>query len=127
MGDILIDNILLVNPGIAIAAGKAYGATKLPAPGETKLFDPQNPIATMFNRLEAAVCKLYPEVDSLLKGISDFGAKRSMLSGSGSTCFGIFDDEVDLAMCRGHYEKMGYFTHVTRTISRSEYQACFPS
>jgi 4-diphosphocytidyl-2-C-methyl-D-erythritol kinase len=127
MSDILIDNILLVNPGIAIAAGKAYGATELPAPGETKLFDPQNPIATMFNRLEAAVRKLYPEVDSLIKGIAAFGAKHSMLSGSGSTCFGIFDDAVDMARCRSHYEKMGYFTHVTRTISRSEYTACFRS
>lgn len=127
MSDILLKNILLVNPGIAIAAGKAYGATELPAPGETKQFDPQNPVATMFNRLEPAVRSLYPKVDSLLKGIASFGAKVSMLSGSGSTCFGIFDDERGMDECLSRYKAMGYYTHVTRTISRSEYQACFPS
>jgi len=127
MSDILLKNILLVNPGIAISAGKAYGATELPAPGEAKLFDPQNPVATMFNRLEAAVCRLYPAVDSLIQGLSEFGALKSMLSGSGSTCFGIFEDVDGMARCQRHYEAMGYFTHITRSIARSEYQACFPS
>ncbi|HPF09087.1 MAG: 4-(cytidine 5'-diphospho)-2-C-methyl-D-erythritol kinase [Candidatus Cloacimonetes bacterium] len=127
MSDILIKNILLVNPGIAIAAGKAYGATELPAPGETRQFDPQNPLATMFNRLEPAVRRLYPQVDRLLQEIVAYGAVVSMLSGSGSTCFGIFDDERGMTECQSHFEKMGYYTHITRTISRSEYQACFPS
>ena len=127
MSDILIRNILLVNPGTKISAGKAYGATELPAPGETKLFDPKDPVATMFNRLELAVRRLYPEVDSLLDAIAGFGAIKSMLSGSGSTCFGIFEDEDGMAECQRHFDKMGYFTHVTRTIARSEYQECFPS
>lgn len=127
MSDILIQNILLVNPGIAIPAGKAYGATELPALGETKQFDPQDPVATMFNRLEAAVRRLYPKVDRLLCELSDFAAVKSMLSGSGSTCFGIFDDVNGLAEARHHFEAMGYFTRITRTISRREYQTCFPS
>lgn len=127
LSDIIIDNILLVNPGIRISAGEAYGATQLPAAGETKHFDPANPIATMFNRLEAAVCRLYPIVGDTLHTLKDFGAVKSMLSGSGATCFGIFDDANGMAMCRRHFENKGYFTHETRTISRSEYQKCFPS
>jgi 4-diphosphocytidyl-2-C-methyl-D-erythritol kinase len=125
MDDILIDNILLVNPGIAISAGTAYGALELPVPGEIKLFDPQNPIATMFNRLEAPVRRLYPEIDDLLLSMQEQGAQKSMLSGSGSTCFGIFDSAKDAARTAAFFAKKGYYTHITRTISRSEYQRCF--
>lgn len=126
-GDILIDGILLVNPGIAISAGRAYGALELPAPGEAKLFDPAEPINTMYNRLEQTVCGMYPAVQALLEKLSAFGAKKSMLCGSGSTCLGIFDDERDLAKCQSHFKNMGFYTHQTRTISMREYQRCFPS
>ena len=125
--DILLDNILLVNPGIEISAGTAYGAVELPVPGEAKLFDPQDPVATMFNRLEPKVRSLYPLVDDLLNQLAEFGAIRSMLSGSGPTCFGIFDSEEALAKCQSHFQKLGYFTHNTRTLSRREYQECFQS
>lgn len=127
MDDILIDNILLVNPGIAISAGSAYGAVELPVPGESKLFDPNHPVATMFNRLEPAVRKLYPLVDSLLSKLCELGAVRSMLSGSGSTCFGIFENAKMVEESAAYFAKLGYFTHITRTISRREYQRCFPN
>ncbi|MCB5249050.1 MAG: 4-(cytidine 5'-diphospho)-2-C-methyl-D-erythritol kinase [Candidatus Cloacimonadales bacterium] len=127
MDDIKIDNILLVNPGIAISAGTAYGAVELPVPGEAKLFDPLHPVATMFNRLEPAVRKLYPEVDRLLSELHDFGARKTMLSGSGSTCFGIFEDAKTAELCAANYAKKGYFTHITNTITRREYQRCFQS
>jgi 4-diphosphocytidyl-2-C-methyl-D-erythritol kinase len=127
MDDIIIDKILLVNPGIEISAGTAYGAVELPAPSEAKLFDPKRPIATMYNRLEPGIRKLYPEVDKLLDTMDSLGSVKSMLSGSGSTCFGIFDNENDLADCQKHFHELGFYTHITRTLSRREYQKCFPS
>lgn len=125
--DILVDNILLVNPGIAISAGLAYGALELPAPGEAKLFDPAELMNTMYNRLEQTVCGLYPAVQALLDELNSFGAKKSMLCGSGSTCLGIFENKRDLAICRSHFEEKGFFALETRTISQREYQRCFPS
>jgi 4-diphosphocytidyl-2-C-methyl-D-erythritol kinase len=127
LDDIMIDNILLVNPGIAISAGRAYGAVELPVPGEAKLFDPQDPVATMFNRLEPKIRKLYPIVDSILKTLDQSGASKSILSGSGSTCFGIFENEDSLTKCQSHFQKLGFFTQNTRTLSRREYQRCLPS
>jgi 4-diphosphocytidyl-2-C-methyl-D-erythritol kinase len=127
MDDIMIDNILLVNPGIAISAGSAYGAVELPVPGESKLFDPDNPVATMFNRLEPAVRKMYPLVDSLLIKLNECGAIKSMLSGSGSTCFGIFENAKTAEESAAYFAELGYFTHNARTLSRREYQRCFPS
>ena len=125
--DILIDNILLVKPGLSISAGTAYGASELPANGETKLFDPLRPVATMFNRLERGVRERYPSVDSILRELEAFGATKSMLSGSGPTCIGIFEEANGLAKCQSHFKRMGYFTQQTQTIARGEYQKCFPS
>ncbi|MFA5665998.1 MAG: 4-(cytidine 5'-diphospho)-2-C-methyl-D-erythritol kinase [Candidatus Cloacimonadaceae bacterium] len=125
--DILLENILLVNPGLKISAGTAYGAVEIPVPGEAKLFDPQDPIATMFNRLEPKVRSMYPMVDDLLIALAEFGARRSMLSGSGPSCFGIFDSEEALKKCQSHFHELGFFTHNARTLSRREYQKCFPS
>ncbi len=127
MDDILIDNVLLVNPGIEISAGTAYGAVELPVLGEAKLFDPENPVATMFNRLEPGIRRLYPKVDRILNTIDEYGALKSIMSGSGSTCIGIFENENDLARCRDHFHELGYFTHKTRTLSRRECQKCIPS
>ncbi|MDD4231849.1 MAG: 4-(cytidine 5'-diphospho)-2-C-methyl-D-erythritol kinase [Candidatus Cloacimonetes bacterium] len=127
MSDIIIDNIVLVNPGILISAGAAYGAVEVPLPSEVKLFDPNHPISTMFNRLEPAVRKLYPVVDRLLDQISLHGAVKSMLSGSGSTCFGIFKDAKKAKLCADYFAKLGYFTHHTKTISQREYKGCFPN
>jgi len=127
LDDIVLDKILLVNPGIEISAGTAYGAVELPVPGEAKLFDPQRPVATMYNRLEPGIRRLCPEVDRLLCTIDDYGSLKSLLSGSGSTCFGIFENEDDLVRCQTHFHEQGYYTHRTKVLSRREYQRCFPS
>jgi len=81
----------------------------------------------MYNRLEQTVCGLYPDVQALLEQLNSFGAKKSMLCGSGSTCMGLFENERDLAICRSHFKEKGFYTLKTRTISLREYQRCFPS
>lgn len=122
MQDVQLCNILLVNPGIKIPASVAYGAVELPAQGETKQYDPDDPIATAYNRLERGIRKLYPPVDELLKGLNADGAIVSMLSGSGSTCIGFFEDEVKLVDCLKRHQELGNWTQRVRTISRSEYK-----
>jgi 4-diphosphocytidyl-2-C-methyl-D-erythritol kinase len=42
--------------------------------------------------LEPVVFKRYPEILALKEGLSDLGANGSLLSGSGSTVFAIFDN-----------------------------------
>jgi 4-diphosphocytidyl-2-C-methyl-D-erythritol kinase len=122
MQDVSIATILLVNPGIKISAREAYGAVELPALSEAKQFVPGDLLNTAFNRLEKGIRKLYPAVDQLICGIRDCGAKVSMLSGSGSTCFGIFEDQSLLKKCQDRYQGMGYWTQSVKTISRSEYK-----
>ncbi len=123
MEDLVIDNILLVNPGLRISAGEAYGLVDLTGISP-KTFDPKD-MATGFNRLEAGIRDKYPAIDRILNDLCDFGALQSLMSGSGSTCYGIFNDEARLSRCQKHMEQQGFWTAKTRTISKKEYSSVF--
>ena len=47
----------------------------------------------MFNSLQKIVLNMFPELNIIFDVLKDFGAKKVLLSGSGSTVFGIFDKE----------------------------------
>ncbi len=117
LAPINISHILLVNPGIAIPSSLAYKLVLIPSPEQQRQFDSHNLNESCFNRLEAGIRQYFPEVDALLRSISGFGAEVSMLSGSGSTCFGIFPNPDDLERCKSHFNSLGIWTHKTCTIT----------
>ena len=94
--------ILMVYPGFAVSTAMVYGNLKL------KLTKRENNIsilknfllhseyaqmgATWFNDLEPIVFKEYPELSEIKKEMLTLGAKGALLSGSGSTVFGVFDN-----------------------------------
>lgn len=125
LDDVKVDKILLVNPGIAIPAREAYQAVLPIAESEQKMFDPAKPLNTWFNRLEQGIRDKYAKIDSILLQMQAMGADVAMMSGSGSTCFGLFDNEIDMASCREEFSWMGYWTHISKVISRDEYQSVF--
>lgn len=123
--DIPLVHILLVNPGIAISSREAYELCT--TNHEIRVFDPARPLETCFNRLEYGIIRKYQVIDDILATLKERGAKVAMLSGSGSTCFGIFDDDGALERCRAAFSAPGFRTYKTRTLTRDEYQQCFPS
>jgi 4-diphosphocytidyl-2-C-methyl-D-erythritol kinase len=50
-------------------------------------------LATMTNDFEPVVRAAYGEVDAVLRALTDAGAPRPMLSGSGGACYALFADE----------------------------------
>ena len=94
--------ILMVYPGFAVSTASVYGNLKL------KLTKRENNIsilknfllqsefaqlgATWSNDLELFVFKEYPGLSGIKKELLALGAKGALLSGSGSTVFGIFDN-----------------------------------
>ena len=94
--------ILMVYPGFTLSAAWVYGNLNL------KLTKQKNNIsilenfllqsefarlgAAWINDLEPVVFQEYPEVFAIKKQILAFGAKGALLSGSGSTVFGLFDN-----------------------------------
>ena len=94
--------VLMVYPGFAVPTASVYGNLKL------KLTKRENNIsilknfllqsefaqlgATWSNDLELFVFKEYPGLSGIKKEMLALGAKGALLSGSGSTVFGVFDN-----------------------------------
>ena len=54
----------------------------------------------MENVLESVTAPAYPVIGELEKAMKEAGALAAIMSGSGPTVFGIFDDEGKAAACR---------------------------
>jgi 4-diphosphocytidyl-2-C-methyl-D-erythritol kinase len=97
--------VLLVNPGIALPTPPVYrarvGDFSPPmrfdrAPADAR--DLASLLAERRNDLTAAAISLVPEIATMLEAIVDCeGCLLARMSGSGATCFGIFDD-ADIAL-----------------------------
>lgn len=92
--------IVLVNPGVGVPTGKVFGALQerrgvdLPLPpafsgaGDLIAY-----LKDTSNDLEAPARLIAPEVNTVLETIADEGALLSRMSGSGATCFGLFESD----------------------------------
>ncbi len=95
---------LLVWPGFAISTRWVYTNFELTTQGHKTIFSPGHGHETSLwnNDLEKAVISRYPEISALKKALMDLGAQASLMSGSGSTVFGVFDTrEAALKASRG--------------------------
>lgn len=94
-------HILLCNPGIKISTKEAY--KKVNPNGKSMDIDSLincikeeniNCIAqNMFNKMEEPIMKEYPIIQSIKDIMLNHGALGALMSGSGPTVFGIYDDE----------------------------------
>jgi 4-diphosphocytidyl-2-C-methyl-D-erythritol kinase len=101
--------VLLANPGVELATARVYDAlhakpcrgddNRAEAPPQlegsfAKLIDYAR---TRENDLEAPARKLAPIIGEVLALLSDFGPSLARLSGSGATCFALFDSTQEAA------------------------------
>lgn len=70
----------------------------------------------MANILEDVVLKKYPVIGDIKEEMLKEGALGSLMSGSGPTVFGIFDDEHKLIRCKEKLEKKVKVVIATKTI-----------
>jgi 4-diphosphocytidyl-2-C-methyl-D-erythritol kinase len=120
--------ILLVNPGIHVSTPWAYKNVNLKLTNSRGVISvhPQGAqlVITGANRtllrnmLEEPVIKKYPVIHSIKAQLLDFGAEWAMMSGSGSTVFGIFHSEASAEKARQQMERPGWLVVVTRTMQR---------
>ncbi len=112
-GDVVVEEfdpphmqILTVNPGIAISTPEAYGSL---APRLTLLAAPDRENATekmcialrdghdiaplLCNDFEETIFARYPNIAAIKQSLVDYGAVGALMSGSGSSVFGIFPSE----------------------------------
>ena len=106
IGDILSDPLdlprlftLLVNPSVAVATADVFAALAAPPAGQTApAAQPLGPaallaeIASGRNDLEAPAIELEPAIADVLAVLRKLsGCRLARMSGSGPTCFGLFD------------------------------------
>jgi 4-diphosphocytidyl-2-C-methyl-D-erythritol kinase len=92
--------ILLVNPGVALSTAEVFAARQggfsAPAaatPPWTGLDDFTRMLAVHGNDLEAPATALCPIIADVLAALrNDVGVRYAAMSGSGATCFALYDD-----------------------------------
>jgi 4-diphosphocytidyl-2-C-methyl-D-erythritol kinase len=130
-------SLIVITPRVRISTAEAYKA--LNAPALTKNFAPVNLLvsreeskffdslhASLVNDFESAIFQQQPEIERARNALLDAGARAALLSGSGSSVFGVFENlgEVERARARLRIED-GWRVFVCDTLSRAEYQNSF--
>jgi len=93
--------ILLVNPRVALSTAQVFAALNgrfgAPPPARYAANDAASLFAALQagrNDLEAPARRIAPIIGEVLVGLSSLpGARLARMSGSGATCFALFDDE----------------------------------
>lgn len=103
--------ILLVNPNIHVSTSRAYeqlrvSGSKLQILNNIKIFNP-NDKRLMINDFEMAVFKKYPVIEKIKYEMFKQGAIYALMSGSGSTVFGLFTYK-KIKAAKKYFSSFGY-------------------
>lgn len=114
-------SVAIVNPGIHISTPLAYkklGRTAekieqisfshIIANDKISISDYKDKI---FNDFESVVFDMHPEIAKIKEELYKIGADFALMSGSGSTVFGLFTKAIELDELQAHFPK--YFCHIT--------------
>ena len=111
---------LLIVPDIFISTAWAYKVLKKHLKSNTDRpnfahFLESNKVSNVIfdNDFERIVIPTYPKIGEIKEGLLETGASYASLSGSGSTVFGVFDEEAKAKQAESHFQKQ-YQTFLTR-------------
>jgi 4-diphosphocytidyl-2-C-methyl-D-erythritol kinase len=128
-------HLVIVAPGVQVSTAEAYGALGAPAltkveplvnlsVSRTEADFPDSLCDVWSNDFEAVVVRLYPEIGRARERLVGSGARRVMLSGSGSSVFGVFESKGEAARARvGLKAESGWKVFACETLTRAEYLA----
>lgn len=132
--EIVERRILLINPGIEISAAEAYRALpveltlpyvkdKMPFSLESAEFGVSAPmtVSALRNDLESGVLGVYPGLEEIGLRMRRAGALATMMSGSGSTFFALFETDAARAAAIRDIEDTGWWSAPVETIGRRQY------
>jgi 4-diphosphocytidyl-2-C-methyl-D-erythritol kinase len=124
--------VLLITPGIHSSTAGAYAALRRKPKDkmtDSKLYDFQRVTWHDSNRcvndFEAVVFRQHPQLKSFKGKLLELGARPALMSGSGSSVFGIFEDPDtrDRAQRWFRKELAGNQVHSVSIVSRRRYRA----
>ncbi|WP_134089310.1 4-(cytidine 5'-diphospho)-2-C-methyl-D-erythritol kinase [Olivibacter sp. XZL3] len=110
--DVSIDlsayKLVLVKPPIHVSTGEAYGSVRAGRESKHLLDHIRLPVEQwkdhIFNDFETGIFNRHPEIRGIKSTLYEKGALYASMSGSGSTVYGIFKEELDLHEWKDKYE-----------------------
>ena len=116
--------VVIVYPGFGISSAWAYGNLKLTNRGEEgnlkglgeRTCGEEPSPAIGINQLEEAVTEAYPLLQSIKAALLDSGARVALMSGSGSSVFGVFEDKAKAAKAARPFRIQRHWVHEGRTL-----------
>lgn len=102
-------DLLLVNPGIQISTAEVYKSLNLKEKRRVNMEeiiqsiekDDLNSLTkSIVNVMEEVVIRKNPIISEIKEDLIEYGALGSLMSGSGPTVFGLFDDKEKLNFCK---------------------------
>ena len=125
--------LVVVTPGVRVSTAEAYRGLNAPAltKGEgvanlsvsrAEAGFSDSLCGVMSNDFEPVVVRLHPEVGRARDALAGAGARRAMLSGSGSSVFGVFDSKGEAGRAREVLRaEGGWQVFACATLKRAEY------
>ncbi len=116
-----VENIVLINPGIYISSREAYQlvGNETRNPDRFQQFLSKKDIRYSFNRLEFKIRENYKKIDDIFYQVQNIGAKKAILSGSGSTVIAFCPNSSIANEISNYYSKKKYWNCITKTKRRT--------
>lgn len=118
--------ILLINPNIEISTKQIYNLIDIKkcyntVDNETLIealenCDLDTVSKNMKNVMQTVTAELCPEISTIIETLNKSGAKAALMSGSGATCFGIFDDKKTAETAQKVFSGTKFFTAITNPV-----------
>ena len=126
-------HLIIISPKATVATARAYEALKAPAlttSSEASILSIScaqvdlelSHLCVLHNDFEDVIFTSEPEIRRAKEALLDVGARSSLLAGSGSSVFGIFESkEEQKRAVREMQAEIGWRVFSTVTVSRNEY------
>ena len=119
-------NLILVNPGVHSSTKEVYGACEARALSDENATakmvaalgegDVGKIAAALMNDLQAPAVKLHPEIADALVSLRTAGVVGAMMSGSGSSVFGLVENESEARRISSEMNARGYKAWPVQTV-----------
>jgi 4-diphosphocytidyl-2-C-methyl-D-erythritol kinase len=119
--------LILVNPGVALSTADVFKVRKGPFSNSASFGATPRSVAELAallaqrqNDLAAPAIALCPEIGPVLAALEAApGARLARISGSGATCFALFDDEAAAKRALAGLKRPGWWTVAARLLSET--------
>ncbi len=119
----LNEYLLIVNPGIHVATKWAFGLITPAKPSKSlkslinkSKIEIDEIMNLAKNDFEKIVFNHFPETKEIKEKMLDFGAAHSMMTGTGSTVWAMFDDKEAAYQAELYFKSKNYFTFIQNPI-----------